>query len=247
MPEGINGNNWQKPMTGFQGEINNFLQSLQTLSFETSSSCVEFASKMQGETALTPEQLFDGKLSEEEIATMRYFASVNLDEKPEIDISAIEDFPQQAATFLNYNKADDEVVERREINDENKEEIMEEFKFTAPQDVEEFNKLYEKYDAEVIITENGEEIVRFKDEQGRPIKDFVYGKEGDEDNYGRTENIYTYFEDGSYKVDHVRNFAVWEEMGDPPKQVWQGFYDDGVYYIPGYYDAEGNEINDVSK
>ncbi|MBE7706395.1 MAG: hypothetical protein E7Z91_04035 [Cyanobacteria bacterium SIG30] len=61
-----------------------------------------------------------------------------------------------------------EIKDKTEITDENKDEVIEKFNFVDA------DELFEKYDAEVITTEDGKSIIRFKDKDGKTIVDYVY-------------------------------------------------------------------------
>lgn len=143
-----------------------------------------------------------------------------------------------------WNMLDDKITESTPITDENKNEIMEKFHIETPDDKKYFEEMFDTYDSEVVTTEDGKSIIRFKDEQGRPICDYTYGVN---DGWtGRYKTIYTYAEDGSYKTQHYEQVCPYQVREDGTK-IPMGWMDDAMAYAPFYYDSDGNLIEKPSK
>ncbi len=138
-----------------------------------------------------------------------------------------------------WNMLDEEIKQSTPITEENVAEIMDKFLIETEDDKEFFKDMLKQYDSELIETEDGKSIIRFKDEQGRPICDYTYGVE---DGWtGRYKTVYTYAEDGSYKTQHYEQVCPHRQLPDGSTEP-MGWMDDAVAYAPFYYDSDGNLI-----
>lgn len=135
---------------------------------------------------------------------------------------------------LHVNKGA-KIDESAVVDDTNKQEYLNYYNITGADAVAEFDKYYSKYDCVSLVTSSGIEILRFVDSTGKPVMEYDYGYEYEDDNSKRTRTIYEYSADGSYTTKQTAQTIC---NGD--------FFNYGTYIPPRRF-SKGDQLLNGSK